>query len=104
MGLSDATVSRIVRDRYLLIRRQRHQILPLSAFCVPVTVGGRTPQQIQQLLWELIDAESPTQPYSDEQLARLMKLRFNITIARRTVAKYRQGLGVPAACKRHLRS
>jgi len=100
VGLSNATVSRIVRGRYLLICDQPNRTIPLQALCVPIGVGGRAPQQVQQLLVQLIQEESPTAPYSDEQLAQLLKLRFGLPIARRTVAKYRQIAGEEPSCRR----
>ncbi|MBV8882540.1 MAG: hypothetical protein JO235_00870 [Chroococcidiopsidaceae cyanobacterium CP_BM_RX_35] len=100
VGLSNATVSRIVRGRYLLICDQSSRILPLNSLCVPVRVGGRTSQQVQQLLVQLIQEESPIAPYTDEQLAQLLKLRFGLPIARRTVAKYRKIAGLDPAHSR----
>lgn len=44
VGLSDATISRIVRERYLLIAGDPTQTILLQALCCPVSVGGRTPQ------------------------------------------------------------
>jgi RNA polymerase sigma-54 factor len=100
VSLSDATVSRIVRDRYLLLNLSPQQILPLSCLCPAAAVGGRTPQQIQQVIQELIQAEPPHKPYSDAQLVHLLKLRFGLAIARRTVAKYRTQLGIANAAQR----
>jgi RNA polymerase sigma-54 factor len=101
VGLSDATVSRIVRERYLLLSNQPSRIVPLRTLCVPVGVGGRTTQQVQQLLIQLIQSEPPTAPYSDEQLAQLLKIRFGLAIARRTIAKYRNLAGIePAGIRR----
>lgn len=102
VGLSNATVSRIVRGRYLLICDQQSKVIPLQSLCVPVRVGGRTPQQVQQLLMQLIQEESPTNPYSDEQLAQLLRIRFGLPIARRTVTKYRQIGGVDPSHQRRV--
>ncbi len=97
LGLSDATISRIVRDRHLLICGQQNRILPLRSLCPPVGVGGRTPTQIQQLIIQLIQEETTAKPYSDEQLSQLLKLRFGVEIARRTVVKYRQLAGIDSS-------
>ncbi|MEH2114633.1 RNA polymerase factor sigma-54 [Nostoc sp.] len=102
VGLSNATISRIVRDRYLLISGAKNQIVSLQSFCTSVSVGGRTPIQIQQLIIQLIQQESPNQPYSDEQLAQLLKLQFGIAIARRTVVKYRKLAGIASSHTRKL--
>ncbi len=100
VGLSNATVSRIVRGRYLPICEQPSRIVPLNSLCVPVRVGGRTPQQVQQLLVQLIQEESSIAPYSDEKLAQLLRIRFGLPIARRTVAKYRKLAGLKPAHNR----
>lgn len=100
VGLSNATISRIVRERYLLIQGQSSQIVPLRSLCTPLGVGGRTPQQLQQSIEQLIQAESITEPLTDDQLAQLLKLRFGLAIARRTVTKYRQQAGLESSHKR----
>ncbi len=102
VGLSNATVSRIVRGRYMLISDQSSRIILLHSLCVPVRAGGRTPQQVQQLLSQLIQEESPTHPYSDEQLAQLLKIRYGLPIARRTVTKYRKLAGIDSSHHRRL--
>jgi len=45
---------------------------------------------------EVIDAEDPKSPLSDDAIAEALKQR-GIEIARRTVAKYREQLNIPAA-------
>ncbi|MUG91937.1 RNA polymerase subunit sigma-54 [Scytonema sp. UIC 10036] len=102
IGLSDATTSRIVRERYLLIGGQQSRILPLRSLCTPVSVGGRTPKQIQQMIIQLIQQEPPTKPYSDDQLAQLLQMRFGVAIARRTVVKYRKMAGIDSSHIRKL--
>lgn len=104
VGLSNSTISRIVRGRYILICDQHSRIIPLYSLCVPVRVGGRTPAQIQQLLAQLIEEESPAHPYSDEQLAQLLRIRFGLAITRRTVTKYRKIAGINSSHHRHIMS
>jgi RNA polymerase sigma-54 factor len=100
VGLSNATVSRIVWGRYLLICDRQNQTIALASLCVSVRVGGRTLQQVQQLLVQLIQEESPTNPYTDEQLAHLLGIRFALPIARRTVTKYRQLMSLESSHRR----
>ncbi|MEH2108885.1 RNA polymerase factor sigma-54 [Nostoc sp.] len=102
VGLSNSTVSRIVRGRHILVCNQHSRIIPLHSLCVPVGVGGRTPQQIQQMLLQLIAEESPANPYTDEQLAQLLKIRFCLPITRRTVTKYRKIAGIKSSHQRKL--
>ena len=100
VGLSNATISRIVRERYLLIEGKVNLTVPLRSLCTPMRVGGRTPQQVQQLIEQLIQSESPTEPLSDDRLSQLLQLRFGLAIARRTVTKYRQLAGLEPSHKR----
>ena len=53
-------------------------------------------EAVKAILCEIIDAEDKAKPCSDEMLAAAMKER-GIDIARRTVVKYRQQLGIPPA-------
>ena len=50
--------------------------------------------EVKETLRNIIDSESKTKPYSDEQLRLLLKER-GFSIARRTIAKYREQLSIP---------
>lgn len=50
-------------------------------------------------LQELVDQENKAKPLSDQKLAELLKEEA-IAISRRTVAKYRDALGIPSSSKR----
>jgi RNA polymerase sigma-54 factor len=50
---------------------------------------------------DTVDAEDRTHPLSDEAIAKRLEER-GVTIARRTVVKYREQLGIPSA--RHRKS
>ena len=53
-----------------------------------------------ELLVELVEAEDGAKPLSDEELAEQLKKRDGISIARRTVTKYRKALGIPSSSQR----
>lgn len=97
LGVHVATVSRAVAEKYLLTPRG---IVPLRSFFS----GGTQTQSGEEMSWdaikaalkEVIDAEDKSNPLSDDALADALKER-GIEIARRTVAKYRDQLGVPSA-------
>ncbi|MEQ1789890.1 MAG: hypothetical protein ABL857_05540, partial [Rickettsiales bacterium] len=48
---------------------------------------------------EIIDKESPDKILLDDEIVELLNER-NITVARRTIAKYREALGIPSSPKR----
>jgi len=97
LGIHVATVSRAVAEKYLLTPRG---VVPLRGFFS----GGTQTQSGEDLSWdavkaalkEIIDAENKADPLNDDELAAQL-LERGIEIARRTVAKYRDQLGVPSA-------
>ena len=52
--------------------------------------------QVKQALAEIIENEDKQKPYSDNKLSELLQEQ-GMDISRRTVAKYRERLGVPVA-------
>lgn len=100
LGLNISTVSRAVRDKS--IQFQGRSILLRDLFTVKLT----TPQgknlssaAVKQHISKLIQEETPSKPLSDEQLRSALE-SLDITISRRTVAKYREELGIPGSSQR----
>ena len=75
-----------------------HGIYPLKLFFSERPTGDNDASShlIMQTLTEIITAEDKKHPLSDEEL-RLRLLDGGLDIARRTVAKYRERLGLPVA-------
>jgi RNA polymerase sigma-54 factor len=101
LGIHVATVSRAVAEKYLATPRG---IVPLRKFFSGGlhTEGGEDVawDAIKEGLKEVIEAEDKAKPLSDEALVDELKKR-GIEIARRTVAKYRDQLGIqPARLRR----
>ncbi|MCX7979774.1 MAG: RNA polymerase factor sigma-54 [Bacteroidia bacterium] len=95
-----STVSRVVNSKYI---ETPCGIFPLKYF---FSEGIRTKEgkkiankAIKGILRELIQQEDPKAPYSDEKLAQLLQER-GIEVKRRTIAKYREQLGIPSARER----
>jgi len=96
-GLDLSTVSRVSNSKYA---QTRWGTFPLRHFFSDsyVTQSGEelSTRQIKVALREIVDAEDKKQPLSDDDIkAALAKRGF--PIARRTVAKYREKLGIPIA-------
>jgi RNA polymerase sigma-54 factor len=100
LGCDPSTVSRTVADKYMQTPRG---IYPLRYFFT----GGTETDDGTSMGWdrvkvrvrELVDAEDKKDPLNDDQIAALLK-QEGIGISRRTVAKYRQQLNIPAARQR----
>ena len=98
MGVHESTVSRGVRDKY--IQTPRGAMLLRELFTISLDVGETVSQaQALEMLKALISREDKTCPLSDQVLADRLH-RQGVALARRTVAKYREALGIPSAAQR----
>ena len=96
-GLDLSTVSRVSNSKYALTRWGTY---PLKFFFSDgyVTEAGEelSTREIKAALRDIVDAEDKRKPMSDEALGEALKAK-GYPIARRTVAKYREQLGIPIA-------
>ena len=102
LGIHKSTVSRAIRDKYLLAPGGCFLLRDLFTSGIGSGDGrgaevSRT--AVKARLKELVDQEDKTRPYSDEQLARLLE-RAGMSVSRRRVAKYRTELGLGSAFQR----
>ena len=97
-GLHETTVSRAVREEDLQCTQS---LYPLRWFFTRSagTGEGVSGTAARKLLLRLIDGEDKAKPLSDQQLSEHMA-REGCPISRRTVAKYREELGIPSASGR----
>lgn len=103
LGVHVATVSRAVSEKWLQTPRGMY---PLRRFFSGGREGGEDGQEksweaIKAMLQEIVDAEDKAKPLSDQKLADALKEK-GIEIARRTVVKYREQLGIPPARRRKI--
>lgn len=94
-GLSISTISRVSNSKYALTK---WGIFPLRHFFSDsyVNDGGEemSTREIKMALKDIIDNEDKSNPLSDEALCRLLAEK-GYPIARRTVSKYREMMGIP---------
>ncbi|MDP2337457.1 MAG: RNA polymerase factor sigma-54 [Bacteroidota bacterium] len=96
-GLDISTISRVSNSKYI----QTHfGIYPLKYFFsegMQTDTGEEvSTREIKTILEECVDNEDKRHPVTDEKLAMILKEKSYI-VARRTVAKYREQLGIPVA-------
>ena len=98
LSLSESTVSRTINDKYL---QTTFGIFELKDFFTKRSNPNSelSVNEVQAQLRQLIAQEDPQHPISDQQLVHLLQAQ-GITIARRTVSKYRQQLGIANARQR----
>ena len=103
MGVHVSTVSRTVKNKYL---QYPGGLLPLRFFFVrginstdDLRIGNAA---VKEALKKLVSTESITHPFSDQKLSELLT-GAGYVVSRRTVAKYRDELGIPRAASRKSR-
>jgi RNA polymerase sigma-54 factor len=100
VGVHVTTVSRAVDDKWIQTPRG---ILPLRRFFV----GGTRSEDGEDVAWdairlrlqEVIDGEDKANPYSDDELVKQLR-SHGLKVARRTITKYRQKMGIPSSRQR----
>ncbi|MFK7973112.1 MAG: RNA polymerase factor sigma-54 [Bacteroidia bacterium] len=97
VGMDISTISRVANSKYV---QTDFGIFPLKYFFTEgiETEGGEivSNREVKKSLEEIIGVESKRKPLSDDKIAEMLKDK-GYNIARRTVAKYREQLGIPVA-------
>lgn len=101
VGVHISTISRAIRGKFA---QTPQGILPLKAFFSggqSTSRGGqRSRVAIQERIKDIVDAEDRRSPLSDEEIARVLRERDGIKVARRTVTKYRKAMEIPSSTMR----
>ena len=99
LNISQSTVSRIVRNKYLQLPNQLLLLKDLLQRRVNKRNEGSdvTSEDLKFLIEELVNNEDKSLPYSDEYLRIKLKEKFKVSLSRRTVAKYRLDLNIPSS-------
>jgi len=96
-GYDVSTISRVSNSKFV---QTRFGIYPLKFFFSESMTNAEgdevSTREIKKILQELVNAEDKNSPLTDEQLVEQMG-QHGYPIARRTIAKYRDLLGIPVA-------
>ncbi|HPF74790.1 MAG: RNA polymerase factor sigma-54 [Lysobacteraceae bacterium] len=100
LDLHESTISRVTTRKYLHTPRGTFEFKHFFSSSLSTEGGGSASSTaIQAMIKRLIDAENPAKPLSDSKLAATLKTD-GITVARRTVAKYREAMNIPSSNER----
>ncbi len=101
-GLHISTISRAVSKKYI---QTPHGVHELKYFfrnnLIKQDSNDISSIDVKHVIKEIISKEDSLKPYSDEKIVNILSLK-KINISRRTVAKYRLALNIPASSKRKL--
>lgn len=101
LSIHESTVSRAVRGKYLQCKQG---VLPLSYFFSRSIAGNNediSAQNVKLTIKAMIDKEDRSRPLSDQKICDLL-VQQGISLSRRTVAKYRDELGIPSTQSRRV--
>ena len=102
LDIHESTVSRAVNGKYLICKRGIYELRYFFSTSLEPTEEGEELQSstaAKAVIAELIKNENPKKPLSDNSLSKLL-LKEGYQIARRTIAKYREELGIAASSLR----
>lgn len=94
VGVHETTVSRAIANKYI---RTPHGVFAFKYFFTPGYKAGSgesiSNKSIKDIISHIIEEENPAKPFSDQGIVNILTEK-KIKIARRTVAKYREELGI----------
>ena len=100
LGLHESTISRVTTQKYMLTPHGTFELKYFFGSHVATDTGGAASSTaIRALIKQLIGAEDTRRPLSDSQIADMLGEQ-GFVVARRTVAKYRESLRIPAVAQR----
>ena len=103
LGLHESTISRVTTAKYMATPYGTFELKYFFGSGLGTESGGNASSTaVRALIKQFVAAESPKKPLSDNQISDMLKEQ-GIECARRTVAKYREGLRIaPASLRKAL--
>jgi RNA polymerase sigma-54 factor len=101
IGMHESTVSRVAANKYMLTPRG---VFELRYFFTPAIASAgagdaHSSEAVRDRIRQLIDREEPADVLSDDSIVDKLR-ESGVDIARRTVAKYREGMNIPSSVQR----
>lgn len=101
IGMHESTVSRVTANKYMMTPRGAFELRRFFSVAIPAVAGGdaHSSAAVRDRIRELVEAEEPHAVLSDDAIVDILR-KSGIDIARRTVAKYREGMDIPSSVRR----
>ena len=100
IGMHESTVSRATSNKYVHTPQGTYELKFFFTSSLQSSRGEDvSSESVKQRIREIVAAEDSKKPYSDQHIAQML-LKENVDIARRTVAKYREMMGILPSSKR----
>lgn len=101
VGVHESTVSRVTSNKYMATPRGIFELKYFFTSAIATTGEGEavSAEAVRHRIREMIDAETAADVLSDDTIVQRLR-HCGIDIARRTVAKYRESMGIPSSVQR----
>jgi RNA polymerase sigma-54 factor len=101
IGMHESTVSRVTSNKYILTPRGVFELKYFFTASIASVSGGdaHSSEAVRDRIRRMIDQERPKDVLSDDAIVDILK-KDGVDIARRTVAKYREGMNIPSSVQR----
>ncbi|MBV1704132.1 MAG: RNA polymerase factor sigma-54 [Hyphomicrobiales bacterium] len=101
IGLHESTVSRVTSNKWVRTPRGLFEMKYFFTNAVAAADGGDgvSAEAVRHRIRRLVEAEDPARPLADEALVKMLH-EGGVEVARRTVAKYRESLGIASSSAR----
>jgi RNA polymerase sigma-54 factor len=101
VGMHESTISRVTTNKYVHTPQGHFELKYFFNSAIRRTADEDIASEaVKQAIKKLIDGEDKENPLSDQAIVELLERNEGIQIARRTVAKYREVMGILASSKR----
>jgi RNA polymerase sigma-54 factor len=101
VGMHESTISRVTTNKYMHTPQGLFELKYFFNSSIRrVADDDIASESVKQAIRKLIDSESKSSPLSDQAIVELLEKTEGVKIARRTVAKYREMMGILASSKR----
>jgi RNA polymerase sigma-54 factor len=97
--MHESTVSRVTTNKYMHTPRGVFEFRYFFSSHVAGEEGDQSSTAVRAKIRKLVSAEDPEKPLSDSQIAQMLS-EGGVTVARRTVAKYREAMKIPSSSDR----
>jgi RNA polymerase sigma-54 factor len=97
--MHESTVSRVTTNKYMHTPRGVFEFRYFFSSHVAGQEGDQSSTAVRAKIRKLVSAEDPEKPLSDSQIAQMLS-EGGVTVARRTVAKYREAMKIPSSSDR----
>jgi RNA polymerase sigma-54 factor len=101
ISMHESTVSRVTANKYMATNRGLFELKYFFTSSIAATANGdaHSSEAVRHRIREMIDSEPAADVLSDDKIVERLKVD-GVDIARRTVAKYREALGIPSSVQR----